>query len=314
MTMLFNADALLAWLGHGAIVGIFVVLFIETGLLVGAILPGDSLLLTAGLLCAVGTGQDRLCLPWVLAAATAGTLLGSQLGYLLGRRAGGRLRARTGNRHVAEGFDRTERLLVRAGLRRALVLSRFVPVVRTMTGPTAGALGVPVRFFVLWQAIGGLLWTSGLTTAGYAVGAVVPGAEHAVDFGVALCVLFLPLLILARLARTRFTAHPGTRGAVTAPPEHDDRHRAVAVAAVTGARDHMSPGEGSGALPEGIPSPEAGSVPTPASVSSAVGGPPPLRRARMTAHAMETSGTATTAPRSPARMVPAMTHTATTTG
>lgn len=203
MTTLLNAGALLAWLGHGAIPGIFLVLFAETGLLIGFLLPGDSLLLTAGLLCAVGTGPGRLSLPWVLAAATAGTVLGTQVGYALGRRAGGRCRSRTRGAQVAAAFDRTERMLIRFGMRRALILSRFVPVVRTVIGPTAGAVGMPARFFVFWQTLGAVLWTVGVTTAGYAVGALMPGAEHTVDLAVALSVLCLPLLILIRLVRGR---------------------------------------------------------------------------------------------------------------
>jgi membrane-associated protein len=213
MTTLMNAEALLAWLGRGAIPGIFLVLFAETGLLVGFILPGDSLLLTAGLLCALGTGPAHLSLPWVLASATAGTVLGTELGYLLGRRAGNRLRARGRSAHVAAAFDRTERLLARFGMRRALIVSRFLPVVRTVIGPTAGATGTPARFFALWQAVGAVLWTAGMTMAGYAVGALIPGAEHAVDLAVALSVLLLPLLILVRFARTRFRLRRAGSGA-----------------------------------------------------------------------------------------------------
>ncbi|MBR7838580.1 DedA family protein [Actinospica durhamensis] len=204
MATLVNAGALLAWLGHGAIAGIFLVLLAETGLLVGFLLPGDSLLLTAGLLSAVGTGPARLPLPWVLVAATAGTVLGSQLGYLLGRRAGGRLRAHGRDTQLAAAFERTERLLARFGVRRALIISRFVPVVRTVIGPTAGAVGVPARFFALWQTLGAALWTVGVTTAGYAVGRLVPGAEHTVDIAVALPVLLLPLLVLCRTVARAF--------------------------------------------------------------------------------------------------------------
>jgi membrane-associated protein len=69
-------------------------------------------------------------------------------------------------------------LLEHYGHRRAVVLARFIPVVRTMLSPVAGALGVPPRTFTLWQAVGGLLWTTGLVLAGHALGAAVPNVDR----------------------------------------------------------------------------------------------------------------------------------------
>jgi membrane protein YqaA with SNARE-associated domain len=137
-----------------------VVLFAETGLLIGFFLPGDSLLFTAGLLCTGAADRGlKLSLAPLLVAAAIGALAGAQCGYLLGRRAGGALLARSRSARLHEGAERAEELLERYGYAKAIVLARFVPVVRTVLNPMAGALGVPVRTFTLWQVTGGLVWS-----------------------------------------------------------------------------------------------------------------------------------------------------------
>ncbi|MBN9100913.1 MAG: DedA family protein [Pseudonocardia sp.] len=159
-------------------IGILVVLFAETGLLIGFFLPGDSLLFTAGLICATGVGGLNLSLPWVLVAAAAGALAGAQVGFLIGRGAGAALTARAGRPRLAAGLRRAEELFIRYGPAKAIVLARFIPVVRTVLNPLAGALHTPVAMFTVWQAVGGLLWSVGLVLAGYALGAFVPGVDQ----------------------------------------------------------------------------------------------------------------------------------------
>ena len=125
------------------------VMFAETGLLVGFFLPGDSLLFTAGLQCTRSAhGSLYLSLGPLLVAA-AGALAGAQCGYLLGRKAGGALLARSHSPRLHEGAKRAEELLERYGYAKAIVLARFVPVVRTVLDPVAGALEVPVRTFTV---------------------------------------------------------------------------------------------------------------------------------------------------------------------
>ena len=159
-------------------VGVLVILFAETGLLIGFFLPGDFLLFTAGLLSARGAGRLHLSLPWVLAAAVVGALLGAQVGFLIGRRAGRALLERTRNPKVARGMRRAEELFARYGPPKAIVLARFIPVVRTMLNPVAGALHTSARTFTVWQVVGGLVWTVGLVLAGYALGASIPGVDN----------------------------------------------------------------------------------------------------------------------------------------
>ncbi|GAA1708922.1 hypothetical protein GCM10009680_57340 [Streptomyces yatensis] len=90
-------------------------------------------------------------LPGVLLAAAAGVLLGAQAGYPIGRRAGRVLPAGTRGRHLSDGVRRAEELLARYGHGKAIVLARFIPVVRTVLNPLAGMAGVPARTFALWQ-------------------------------------------------------------------------------------------------------------------------------------------------------------------
>ncbi|MFD0262715.1 DedA family protein [Kitasatospora indigofera] len=191
-------------LGAFGALGIAVVLFAETGLLVGFFLPGDSLLFTAGLLCTTGAGAGpRLDLAQVLAAAAVGALAGAQVGYLIGRRGGRALLARSRSKRLHEGAVRAEELLNRYGHGKAVVLARFVPVVRTVLNPLAGALGVGARTFTLWQVVGGLVWTLGLVLAGFALGSSVPNVDRYLLPIVALVVVVSLLPLGLELLRSR---------------------------------------------------------------------------------------------------------------
>ncbi|MER8046729.1 DedA family protein [Streptomyces sp. NPDC094032] len=199
-----DAHSLLAAFG---VLGIAVVMFAETGLLVGFFLPGDSLLFTAGLLCAGSADKgSALSLPMVLVASVAGALAGAQVGYLIGRRAGGALLARSRSKRLREGAERAEELLAKYGHAKAIVLARFVPVVRTVLNPLAGALKVPAGVFTLWQVVGGLVWTVGLVLAGYALGASIPNVDRYLLPIVALIVAVSLLPLAIELLRSRRSA------------------------------------------------------------------------------------------------------------
>ena len=196
-----DAHSLLAAFG---VLGVGVVMFAETGLLIGFFLPGDSLLFTAGLLC-TGTADQamKLSLAPLLVAAAVGALAGAQCGYLLGRKAGGVLIARSRSRRLHEGVKHAEELLERYGYAKAVVLARFIPVVRTVLNPMAGALEVPGRAFTLWQVIGGLLWSVGLTLAGYALGSSIPNVDRYLLPLVALIVVVSLVPLFAEVLRAR---------------------------------------------------------------------------------------------------------------
>jgi membrane-associated protein len=190
------------------VVSIFVTLFAETGLLIGVVLPGDSLLLTAGLLSsrAGAGGLVQLSLAWALVAAAAGTVLGAQVGYLIGHRATAVLTAKAGHVRFTAATSRVSEMLDRYGHGRALVLARFVPVVRTMLGPGAGSAGIPVRTFVLWQAVGGILWASSLILAGYLLGDSVGNVDRYLlpMIGIVIALSLAPVLLeFLRVRRRR---------------------------------------------------------------------------------------------------------------
>jgi membrane-associated protein len=199
-----SANSLLAAFGA---FGILFILFAETGLLVGFFLPGDSLLFTAGLLCTVSKNGVHLNLGEVLVCAVAGALIGAQVGYLIGQKGGRPLLARSRNKHV--------RILGKYGHAKAIVIGRFIPVVRTVLNPMAGALNVPVRTFTLWQIVGGVLWTVGVTLAGYGLGNTIPNIDTYLLPIIALIVVVSVIPIALEILRNRRAgATPAPEGPV----------------------------------------------------------------------------------------------------
>jgi membrane-associated protein len=200
---LLDPHSLLSQLGPWAVL---LVMFAETGLLIGFFLPGDSLLFTAGLLTTTGI---HLSLPATLVLAPLGALIGAQVGYLLGRRLGPALIERPNRPRLALAAQRAREHLQSYGVGRAVVLARFIPGVRTVMNPLVGALRIDVRVFSTWQAIGGVVWTVGLVLAGHLLGSQVPGIDNyllpiiAIIVGVSLIPVGLELI-----------RHRGTRRAV----------------------------------------------------------------------------------------------------
>ncbi len=184
-------------------IGVGVVLFAETGLLIGFFLPGDSLLFTAGVLCAAAGSSLHLPLGWVLIAATLGACLGAQVGYLIGRRVGPALFGKSNRTRLRQGRDRAELYLAHYGYGRAIVLARFLPVVRTVVNPLAGVLQVPARLFTLWQILGGVVWSVGVVLAGYWLGSHIRNVDRYLLPIIALIVVvsLIPVALEALRAR-----------------------------------------------------------------------------------------------------------------
>jgi membrane-associated protein len=154
------------------LLGVWGIIFAETGLLVGFFFPGDSLLFLAGVAASpVGDQVVRgvhLPIGWLLVVTPVCAIAGAQLGHWLGHRYGPRMFARPDSRlFKREYVEKAERVFVRFGPAKAIVLARFIPIVRTFLNPVAGALRVPARTFLLWNVVGGLLWTDGVLLAGY---------------------------------------------------------------------------------------------------------------------------------------------------
>ena len=196
------------------VLALLVVMFAETGLLVGFFLPGDSLLFVAGYATVQGgvktIGLDHsLSLGWVIAAAATGALVGAQVGYYLGRHGGPALFRRPDARFFKHEYvDRTEAALQRFGPARAVVVARFVPILRTFMNPMAGVVRMPVWSFTLWQVLGGLVWTVGLVLLGHYVGHVKPVRNH-IELLVVLVVLISLLPLLLHIGRERQRARSG---------------------------------------------------------------------------------------------------------
>jgi membrane-associated protein len=151
-----------------AVVVVCVFLFIETGILVGFFLPGDSLLFTAGLLVATGTVHVNVLL--LGAAAFIAAFAGDQTGYLIGRKAGPAVFNKPGSRWVrSEYVDKAHGFFEKYG-RRSVILARFVPIVRTFLPVTAGVAGMGYRTFIAFNAIGALLWGVGVPLLGFWLG------------------------------------------------------------------------------------------------------------------------------------------------
>jgi membrane-associated protein len=200
---------LLATLG---VLALLVVMFAETGLLIGFFLPGDSLLFIAGYATVAGDklGLDKsLPLGWVVAAAAVGALAGAQVGYYIGRHGGPALFRRPDARFFKHEYvERTEAALERFGPARAVVVARFVPILRTFMNPMAGIVRMPVWRFTVWQVLGGLLWTVGLVLLGHYIGHVKPVREH-IELMVLLVVVISLTPLVLHIGRERRRSRSG---------------------------------------------------------------------------------------------------------
>jgi len=149
--------------------GIFVILFAETGLLIGFFLPGDTLLALAGAFAALPVSDGRhLPLAALLIGCPVAAIVGAQVGYVIGDR-GGKVIAKPGS-SFAHSITRIEPLLDRFGEGWAVFLCRFIPILRTFMNPVAGIIEMPLRKFVVANVLGGLLWTISILLAGYYAG------------------------------------------------------------------------------------------------------------------------------------------------
>jgi membrane-associated protein len=191
-----SLDDLILWGGYAVLVAI---VFTETGLLVGFFLPGDSLLITAGLVAAAG--HLNLWLLFVLLSLAA--IAGDSVGYAIGYRAGPVLFTRPKSllfnpRHL----DRTREFYARHGA-KTIVIARFVPLIRTFAPVVAGVGQMEYRRFVIYNVAGGLGWTVGMTSAGYLLGRAIPNISSYVHVVVLIVIVLSLVPIVVELARER---------------------------------------------------------------------------------------------------------------
>jgi membrane-associated protein len=211
------------------LIGIFAVLVAETGLLIGFFLPGDSLLFLAGI-AASKVATDiigvQLNLVWLLIAAPLAAIAGAQLGHHLGVRFGRRLFSRPDSRLFKAAYvDRAEEYFERYGPAKAVVLARFIPIVRTFGNPVAGTLRMPAGRFLRWNVVGGVLWTESILLAGYFLAAKLRDSVGATNIdkyllpAIAVIVLISLLPVIIGVIRERRRARAGARSADARTPE-----------------------------------------------------------------------------------------------
>jgi membrane-associated protein len=184
--LLTDVKGLIQW---GGLFLICAIVFVETGLFFGFFLPGDSLLVTAGIFAAAG----HLNLGMLLVLAAFCAVAGDQVGYWIGRQAGQALYKREDSllfkkRHL----ERAHEFYTKYG-GKTIVLARFVPIIRTFAAPVAGAARMNYRRFISYNICGGFLWVWGMVLLGYFLGSSIPNIEEHIHIVIAI-VVFLSIL------------------------------------------------------------------------------------------------------------------------
>ncbi len=191
-----SLDELILWGGYAILVAI---VFTETGLLVGCFLPGDSLLITAGLVAA--TGRFDMVLLNVLVSLAA--IAGDSVGYTIGAKAGPKLFSRPKSRlfnprHV----ERTREFYARHGS-KTIVIARFVPIIRTFAPVVAGVGNMEYRRFLTYNVAGGIGWSVSMTGAGYILGRAVPNISSYIHVVVVVVIVLSVVPIAIEVMRER---------------------------------------------------------------------------------------------------------------
>jgi membrane-associated protein len=165
------------------------IVFTETGLFVGFFLPGDSLLVTAGIFAAAG----HLRLSALLVFGSICAVAGDQVGYLIGRKAGEALYRREDSFYFKKKYLEQARDFYEKYGGKTIVLARFIPIIRTFAPPVAGAAAMNYRRFVSFNIFGGILWVCSLILLGYSLGSVIPDIDSHIHL-VIVVVIFLSIL------------------------------------------------------------------------------------------------------------------------
>ena len=187
---LHHFDELIRWGGYTVLVAI---VFAETGLLAGFFLPGDSMLVTAGLIAA---SSDTLHIGWLIFWLSLAAIAGDSTGYAIGYHLGPRLFNRDDSRWFhRDHVLRTQRFYERYGV-KTIVIARFVPIVRTFAPTVAGVGKMAYRTFVTFNVLGGIGWVVSMTLVGYFLGRSIPDVERHLHWVIAVVILLSLLPIL----------------------------------------------------------------------------------------------------------------------
>src|SRR6266478_7247250 len=197
---LYSSEGLKELIRSGGAPLICAIVFIETGFFVGFFLPGDSLLVTAGVFAALPNG---IPLKWLLLPVMLCAIVGDQIGYWIGRSAGVALYRRQDSlffrrSHLQRAHDFYQKY---GG--RAVILARFVPIVRTFCPPVAGAAMMPYGRYLAFDIGGGILWVGTMILGGYVLGHSVPNIAQRIHYVIAAVILVSVLPVIVRLLRAK---------------------------------------------------------------------------------------------------------------
>ena len=193
---MFNVDHILQ---AGGLLAVAAILFAETGLLVGFFLPGDTLLIAAGIFAE----EHRLPLWALLPVAALAAIIGYQVGYKIGEKAGPRLfRRKDGLLFRQDYIDRTKAIVEKHGV-KAILIARFIVVVRTIVPLMAGMGKMNKRSFLAINVVGGILWTTSVILAAYWLGSKVPNIDHYIVILLVLAMVLTSGSVLYGLLKSR---------------------------------------------------------------------------------------------------------------
>ena len=200
---LSNVQGLIEW---GGTLLVCAIVFAETGLFAGFFLPGDSLLVTAGVLA----GAGRLPVLKLATLVTLCAIAGDQLGYWIGRRAGQALYSRRDSLLFRRKHLERAHQFYEANGGKTIILARFVPIVRTFCPPVAGAARMNYRHYLSYDILGGIVWVGSMIFGGYFLGSVIPNVSQKIHWVIAAVVFLslLPAIIGVLRARSGKTSKP----------------------------------------------------------------------------------------------------------
>lgn len=206
LAQLYDPNGLQALVEWGGTTLVCIVVFAETGMFVGFFLPGDSLLVTAGVFAAAG----QLRIGMLLSLVTICAIAGDQLGYLIGRKAGQSLYRREDSRFFKKRHLEQAHAFYEHYGGKTIILARFVPIIRTFCPPVAGAAEMSYPRYLLYDIFGGFLWVWGMTLLGYSLGRTIPNIEKRIHYVIAVVVVLslMPAAYHAWKARVRKPAVP----------------------------------------------------------------------------------------------------------
>ena len=187
ITSLLSSEGMKDVIRNGGYIALFLIIFAETGLLIGFFLPGDSLLVTTGLLIATGVVDMNIYLLNVLLISAA--IIGDAVGYYIGRKMGQKLYEKPdGKIFKREHIVKTHEFYEKHG-GKTIIIARFIPIVRTFAPVVAGAADMTYKKFATYNILGGILWITSTTFLGYGLGNTIPNVTDYLHYIIGIVIL-----------------------------------------------------------------------------------------------------------------------------